>query len=84
MGEIFVICTRSEGGRFLRDATTSPEILNDKLNAIFREWTGEGWNNIKTQFPDRDERDAAPLLSVTRFKDNANGWRVVEVYYIKE
>lgn len=82
--DIFVICTRSEGGRFLRTATTSNETLNAEITKISAEWTAEGWNNTRTQFPDRDERDAAPLLCVFRFVDGSGGWRLIEVYGVQE
>lgn len=83
--EIYIICTLSESGRYVHDATTSPRRLDDEYKQLVAGLSADGWHTVKVQTITDPATDGRPrVVTVAHLRNERrkapNDWLNVEVY----
>ena len=83
--DIFILCTYSEGGRFVQAATTDPTTAGENHERLLGGLVADGWHVGRTQLRDlNDGTEGVALSSVVHLSNDAGRWLNVEEYHTTE
>lgn len=81
--DIFIVCTRAQGGRYVRTASTDESRARAEAVGIVSGFAADGWD-VEAHEIERADGPGEPGIIAVWMLRNADNWGNVELYKVSE